>query len=116
MSKRKPTPGVDEAFGRLAALFENGELMASSFPVQFLDNAVDEITRLRASIQTPEALAEAIVRAARDCHLGDNVSVATHTLRALADGDEHRRAVIEAASGALADVIRQAMEKGKGGS
>jgi len=74
MSKRKPTPGVDEAFGRLAALFENGELMASSFPVQFLDNAVDEITRLRASIQTPEALAEAIVRAARDCHLGDNAT------------------------------------------
>ena len=49
-------PDMQTAISCLASLFENGELMASTDPVQFIDDAYSEITSLRARVAELEAV------------------------------------------------------------
>jgi hypothetical protein len=51
---RKGDRRVQEAISRLAALYEYGELLASTDPAAFLDQVADEVIRLRAERESKE--------------------------------------------------------------
>jgi hypothetical protein len=52
VSKRKSTPGLQQALDRLASLFDWGELMAATDPAGFIQLVADEVERLRAQPPT----------------------------------------------------------------
>ncbi len=54
-AKAKRQAGIQDAISRLAGLFEYGHLLAETDPASLLNNASDEIERLRKVHQASEA-------------------------------------------------------------
>ena len=65
---------LGDAISRLAALYDNGELLASTFQVDFLDNVTEEISKLRS--ENIELLTVNLVKDQRIAELEGALSVA----------------------------------------
>lgn len=63
----KGSAALQTALSRLAALYENGELMACSFPSRFIDDVADDVTTLRARLEKAEELLREVLSGC-SCH------------------------------------------------